>query len=118
MGELLAIQGFDRCEYAQNRHKNLAMWRNLWTILLFALGAAIIGFAAVSILFFSREDWAAGAATTVATIVQGAGVKWVVTRRQQAKDEEEKAYQDVGKACKDTAEADGVRRSYRILNVR
>ena len=85
------------------------MWRNLWTILLFAFGASVVVFLVLSVVFFLRQDWLPGALTTLGTIVEGAGIKWVANRRAEAVKEEEEAYRDVAEKCKDTSEADNIR---------
>lgn len=91
---------FDPCQFAVERHKNLARWRNLWTILLFVFGTTVILFLCASILLFINESWLPGAISTVGTIVNGAGVGWVVARRDEAKKEEEAAYEDVKNTCR------------------
>jgi len=87
----------------------MAMWRNLWTILLFAFGAAVVVFLVLAVLFFLRQDWLPGAITTLMTIVEGAGIKWVADRRAEAVKEEEAAYKDVEEKCKNTTGADHLR---------
>ena len=61
--------------------------------------------------FFLRQDWLPGALTTVCTIAEGMGIRWVMTRCTEAKEEEENAYQDVKEVCSDAevAEADKLR---------
>lgn len=87
------------CKYAQDRHRDMRRWRNLWTLLLFVFGATIVGFLSFSILLFIREAWLPGAITTVGTIASGAGIAWVVARRNEAVNEENVAYKDVKEAC-------------------
>lgn len=103
------------CEYAQQRHQNLVMWRNLWTILLFVFGSAIILFLVGAILLFIKSSWLPAALATVGTVVSGTGTTWVVTRRTEAVEEESFAYKDVGDKCHgDTARADE-RRAHMVL---
>src|SRR5439155_26489524 len=90
---------FDPCALAVERYKNLARWRNLWTILLFVFGATVVVFLCAAVLLFIKEDWIPGAIATVGTIANGAGISWVVTRRNEAKEEETAAYEDVKKVC-------------------
>lgn len=88
------------CEIAFERYKNLARWRNLWTILLFVFGASVILFLVAAIfLFITNENWLPGALSTLGTIVNATGVGWVVTRRNEAVKEETDAYEDVKKVC-------------------
>lgn len=86
----------------------MAKWRNLWTILLFTFGAAVVLFLCASILLFIRQTWVAGAVTTVGTIASGTAINWVVSRRNEAVQEEDKAYKDVEEQCAVPAAA-GVR---------
>lgn len=87
------------CEYAIERHQNLLRWRNLWTILLFVFGTAVIIFLVIAIFFYLREAFLPGAISTLGTIVSGVSVKWVLDRRNDAKAEEEAGYQDVKTVC-------------------
>lgn len=87
------------CEFAIERYRNIAKWRNMWTILLFIFGATVIIFLCGSILLFIRESWLPGAIATLGTIVNGVGVSWVLSRRTDAVKEEEEAYQDVQSKC-------------------
>jgi hypothetical protein len=97
------------CEYARERHQNLAKWRNLWTILLFAFGSAVILFLAIAVIFFLRQSWLTGAVSALGTMANGVAVKWVVDRRAEAVKEEEDAYKDVESKCGNTKEADVTR---------
>jgi hypothetical protein len=89
----------DPCEIAIARYKDIARWRNLWTILLFVFGASVVAFLSVAILLFIRAGWLAGAISMVGTIVNGVAVKWVVERRAEAVAEDEAAYLDVQARC-------------------
>jgi hypothetical protein len=120
----------DPCSIAFERYKNLARWRNLWTILLFVFGASVIIFLVGAVFLFIKESWLPGAMSTLGTIVNAAGVRWVVTRRNEAVNEETEAYEDVKSVCggvtKTSAgggagnvlrELEIVRRSHRIFGV-
>jgi len=87
------------CEYAIERHRNIAKWRNLWTILLFIFGCTVVIFLVAAILLFIRQDWLPGALSTLGTIVNGVGIKWIYERRMEAVKEEEEAYKDVEEKC-------------------
>ena len=89
------------CEYARQRHSDLARWRNLWTILLFVFGSSLILFLSIAVLFFLRQSWLPGALSTLGTLVGGVSVKWVLDRRGEAVTEEEAAYKDVEAKCSD-----------------
>jgi len=97
------------CQYAQDRHKNLALWRNLWTILVFTFGSAVVLFLILSIFLFLTKSWLPGALSALGTLVSGAGSAWVVTRRLEAVKEEEEGFNEVMKACGDTNKAVAVR---------
>lgn len=105
------------CEYAMERHHNIAMWRNLWTILIFAFGAFVVVFLVLAVVFSLREDWLPAALTALATIVEGVSIKWVLNRRSEAVKEEEKAYEDVKKMCRDTTEADNLVAGQKLLGL-
>lgn len=87
------------CEFAIERYRNIAKWRNMWTILLFIFGSTVILFLCGSILLFIRQNWLPGAISTLGTIVNGVGVSWVLSRRTEAVKEEEEAYKDVQSKC-------------------
>lgn len=87
------------CEFAMVRWKNIARWRNMWTILLFTFGATVILFLCAAILLFITRSWLLGALSILVTIVNGAAVNWVVSRRTEAVQEEEGVYEDVKNQC-------------------
>jgi len=89
----------DPCSIAFERYKNLARWRNLWTILLFIFGATVILFLVGAIFLFIKESWLPGAISTLGTLVNAAGVSWVVARRGESVREETEAYEDVKRVC-------------------
>ena len=88
-----------QCQFALERWRNMAKWRNLWTILLFVFGAVVVAFLCASILLFIRQTWVVGAATTLGTFASGTAMKWVVSRRKEAVQEDNEAYEDVEKQC-------------------
>jgi uncharacterized membrane protein YcjF (UPF0283 family) len=103
------------CKFAQERFRNAALWKNLWSILLIVFGTAVIIFAVIAIFFFIRQDWLPGALITLGTLVEGAGIKWVTDRRSDAAKEETEAYLEIGKVCNDTTGADKLKRNLRFL---
>ncbi len=103
------------CQIALQRYRNAALWKNLWTILLFAFGAAVVVFLVVAIAFFIRADWIPGAVATLGTVAQGAAIRWVLDRRAEASKEEEEAYQEVQNQCGDTHLVDAFRASLRLF---
>ena len=103
------------CEYARERHRNIARWRNLWTILLFIFGSSVVLFLTVAVLAFWQQAVLAGALSSLSTIVGGIAIKWVVDRRRDAVTEEEEAYQDVVARCGDGTSADAFRERQSLL---
>jgi hypothetical protein len=106
------------CDYARERHQNLVKWRNLWSILVFAFGSAVVLFLIAAVLFLIRSSFLPGALSTLGTIVGGVGIRWVVERRGDAVKEEEAAYQDVVKICSTASakdEADKFRARFTLV---
>ena len=111
--------GIDNCQYARQRHQNLLRWRNLWTILLFVFGAAIVVVLVLTIAFVTDGKYVETAASTLGTVASGVAIRWVVDRRNDAKLEEEEAWKEARELCKDVAsdfapEAD-LRSKYRLF---
>ncbi len=103
------------CELARQRHRNAALWLNLWTILIWVFGAAVVAFLVLAVFWFLRQEWLAAAVTTLSTIAEGAAIKWVVDRRAEAVDEERQAYEKVEEVCLDTATAEDLRDGLRLM---
>ena len=93
------------CEVSRNRHRNAALWLNLWTILLYIFGLAILIFIVLSIAFYIKAEWLLGAITTVGTIVQGPVIKWLLDRRKEAKEEEKVTFDAFNRDCRDVTVA-------------
>ena len=98
---LREMNGFDACRLAIERYRNFARWRNLWSILLFVLGASVVLFLLAAIFLLIREEWLPVALTTLGSIVSGVASKWVLDRRVEAVREEHSAYEDAQKYCAD-----------------
>ncbi len=103
------------CQLARQRHRNAALWLNLWTILIWVFGVAVVAFLVVAIVMFLREQWLALALTALASMAEGAAIKWVRDRRAEAVSEEKEAYQDVEHACPETTTADQLREELKLL---
>jgi MFS superfamily sulfate permease-like transporter len=93
------MNAFDACQLALERYRNFARWRNLWTILLFVLGASVVLSLLAAIFLFIRAEWLPVALSTLGTIVTGLAAKWVMDRRVEAVREEQVAYEDAQKSC-------------------
>jgi hypothetical protein len=99
----------DNCAYARDRHANKMMWLNLWTILLFVLGAAVILLLVFALVLFFRQDLATGAISVAGSAVSGLGARWVVGQRTVAKEEEEAADRSARRECNDQPASGGTR---------
>lgn len=88
------------CSIAQERHHSTALWRNLWTLLLWLLGVSIVAFLMMAVLFLLREAWLPAAVVTLGSIAEGVGIKWVTDRRADAVREEAETFRDVQSACR------------------
>src|SRR5580698_6622363 len=87
------------CEYARERHRDIARWRNLWTILVFAFGSSVIIFLILAIFLFLQTSWLPGALSSLGTIVTGVSSSWVLKRRAESVEEENAAFDLVTKIC-------------------
>ena len=105
------------CDYARERHRNIARWRNLWTILLFIFGSAVVLFLTVAVLAFWKQAILAGALSTLSTIIGSVAIKWVMDRRADAVKEEQAAYDDVVARCdkSEAASAEAFRQRQSLL---
>ena len=81
------------------RWKDLARWRNLWSILIFLLGTAFSIFLIAAVFLFIRESWIPSVLSTLGTIVNGVAVGWILARRNQAVEEETEAKKELIQNC-------------------
>lgn len=93
------MPGQNPCKFAMQRYVDKRRWLNLWTALLWVFGLTVIVFSCVAILLFIRETWLPGALTVFGTVVNGAGIAWVVTQRKGAETEERAAFKVLTKEC-------------------
>jgi membrane protein YqaA with SNARE-associated domain len=100
---------------ATERHRTAARWRNLWTALIFAIGAAATIFLITAILLFIKESWIPGAISTLASFLSGGAVQWLLARRKEAVAEEEQAFHEQTEATKHDEEKDRREQSRRAL---
>lgn len=87
------------CSFAMKRYVDKRRWLNLWTLLLWIFGVTVIIFCCTAILLFIRETWLPGALTVLGTIVNGAGIAWVVAQRRVAEAEERAAFKTFHNVC-------------------
>jgi len=91
----------DPCAIAVMRYTDKRKWLNLWTMLLWIFGATVVLFFSVAIILFIKETWLPGAITVIGTMVNGAGIAWVVTQRKGAEQEERDAFTVLSTECGD-----------------
>jgi hypothetical protein len=91
----------DPCAIAVMRYTDKRKWLNLWTMLLWIFGATVVLFFSVAIILFIKETWLPGAITVIGTMVNGAGITWVVTQRKGAEQEERDAFAALSTECGD-----------------
>jgi hypothetical protein len=89
----------DPCDFAKQHYLNVQRWLNLWNILVFAFGVAVVLFLVTSILLFINSTWLPGAVTTIGTIASGTAVAWVVNQKKAASDDEKEAYDRIKEEC-------------------
>jgi hypothetical protein len=91
-----------RCAIEEREWRNALLFKNAWSILLFILGVSIATFLVLVIVLWLRQDWVAGSVILLGTIVEGAGVKFLVDLRTQSKTEADAA-KDAFIRCRDSA---------------
>lgn len=84
----------ERDDLADDRYRSLQRWRERWTLLIYILGVATTVFLIAAISLFINESWLPGALSTVASILSGAAVAWLLERRREAVAEEDQANQE------------------------
>jgi membrane protein YqaA with SNARE-associated domain len=102
-------------DLATERHRAIARWRNLWTALIFAVGLAATVFLITAILLFIKESWIPGGISTLASILGGGAVQWLLARRKEAVSEEQQAFQEQTQASKQDEERERREQSRRAL---
>lgn len=90
----------DLCVYAMKRYVDKRRWLNLWTVLLWIFGVTIVVFCSIAVLLFLRDTSLPGALTVLGTVVNGAGIAWVVRQRSVAEREERGAFREFSAECR------------------
>lgn len=96
-----AIASNNGCAIATDRYHRIALWRQLFTLLIFLVAVAMVVFLVLCIVFATNEEWAATTATGLGTVAGGVPLRWVLKRRAESVKEEEKAFREAKSACKD-----------------
>lgn len=115
---LEALASGDLCEFAKARYAGIARWRFLYTLMVFVLSALVATLLALAIVFVFNKEWAQGIVTGLGGIVSGTAMKFILERRNEAKEEEEAAYADVIARCGGPSGADELRSRYTIFGLR
>jgi hypothetical protein len=93
------LAGGDVCAIATDRYHRIALWRQLFTALIFALAVVIAVLAVLAVIFATDEEWAGTVATALGALATGKPLSWVVSRRSDAVTEEATAFTDYKDAC-------------------
>lgn len=104
----------DVCAIATDRYHRIALWRQLFTVLIFVVAVVITVFLVLTIVFATNKEWAATMATGLGTLVSGVPLRWVLKRRGEAKTEEEKAFAEFKEACGSTSDDSAIARNLRL----
>ena len=89
---------------AKIRHVYALRWLNLWTGLVFVLGAAVAAFLVFCIYLLTQGQNLEGAISAIGSLLSGGGFAWVVSRRKEAVKEEKSAYEDLTEANRQASE--------------
>ena len=87
------------CDIAKLRYFHALRWLDLWKALLYIFGATVVLFLVGAIVLFIRESFLPGAIATLGTIVNSAGIAWVVRQRNGAASEEKEAFKELSTHC-------------------
>lgn len=94
------------CFYAQERYKTILLWRNLWSILLFVFGATVIILIILLLYMAMKQASVEFVLSVLATVTDSLAIKWVLARRKESVEEEEKAFEVIKKECPDKRSLD------------
>ena len=89
----------DVCALATDRYHRIALFRQLFTVLIFVVATVIVVFLVLCIVFATNKEWAATTATGLGSVVSGLPLRWVLKRKGEAVAEEEKAFKEAKAAC-------------------
>jgi len=87
------------CDFAKLHYFDARRLLNLWSILIYFFGVAVVLFLGAAILLFIRATWLPSALTTLGSIVSGVGIAWVANQRATAVVEERDAFRRLKKEC-------------------
>lgn len=110
-----ALASNDVCAIATDRYHRIGLWRQLFTVLIFAVAVVMVVFIVLCIVFATNEEWVATTGTGLGTVASGVPLRWVLKRRREAVKEEEKAFEQVRAACGETSDAEAITRSLKLI---
>ena len=105
----------DVCAIATDRYHRIALWRQLFTVLIFLVATAIVVFLVLCIVFATNKEWAATTATGLGTVASGVPLRWVLARRRDAVKEEQKAFDEAKTACGGDEDIQGIEANLKLL---
>jgi hypothetical protein len=95
----MSTDEYSKCEFEQQRYRQTALFRALYTWLVFAFTVVLTGILILALVFIWHKKWFEGAVTGTTSIVGGGGIKFLLDRRAEAVTEEKEQAQRVRDAC-------------------
>lgn len=99
----------DVCAVAMDRHHGIALWRNLFTALIFAVAVVMAVTVGAAIVLALDENWVPAAIAAAGAAAEGKPLKWVLDRHGEAVKAEDEAFKQVREACGGTDDAEETR---------
>jgi archaellum biogenesis protein FlaJ (TadC family) len=110
----LALQNV--CAIATDRYHRIAMWRQLFTALIFSVAVVMAVLVVLCIVFATNKEWAGATATALGTAANGIALKWVLARYKEATSAETKAFKETADACDNGADdAKAIKNSLKLI---
>lgn len=95
----MSTADYSKCEFEQQRYRQTALFRALYTWLVFAFTVVLTGILILGLVFLWHKKWVEGIVTGTTSLVGGGGVKFLLDRRAEAVTEEREQAQRVRDAC-------------------
>ena len=92
----------DACECAKQEFKTAANWLGVFTFLVFLLTVVVVAALAAAILLGTRKDVPGALISVAGAVVSGAGARFVLARRSDAKTDVDGALAAVSSHCSAT----------------
>ena len=110
-----ALASNNLCAIATERYHRIALWRQLFTLLIFVVAVMMVVFIVLGVVFATNKEWAATTASALGATAGGVPLRWVLKRRREAVAEEQKAFTEVGEACGDDADASAIAANLKLF---